>query len=102
MRNVYWSRAYVYLCVCICVCLSAAAFAHYCTDPDVTWGMVWGCPLVVHYWADLQSVHGFRCNDSIAANAKCWPVIVLAVEYCIYFMLLQTHQKYDDNDDEMM
>ena len=20
-----------------------------------------GCPLVVHYWADLQSVHGLRC-----------------------------------------
>ena len=23
-------------------------------------------PLVVHYWADLQSVHGFRCYDNIA------------------------------------
>ena len=23
--------------VCVCVCLSLAAFAHYCTDPDVTW-----------------------------------------------------------------
>jgi len=22
-----------------------------------------GCPLVVHCWADLQSVHGFRCYD---------------------------------------
>jgi len=21
-----------------CVCLSFAAFPHYCTDPDVTWG----------------------------------------------------------------
>jgi len=24
-----------------------------------------GCPLAVHYWADLQSVHGFRCYDNI-------------------------------------
>jgi len=24
-----------------------------------------GCPLVVHCWADLQSVHGFRCYDNI-------------------------------------
>jgi len=24
------------VCVCVCVCLSLAAFAHYCTDPDVT------------------------------------------------------------------
>ena len=23
------------------------------------------CPLVVHCWADLQSVHGFRCYDNI-------------------------------------
>jgi len=48
-----WSRA--------CVCLSAAACPHNCTDPDVTWGSGKGCPLVVHYWADLQSVHGLRC-----------------------------------------
>ena len=24
-----------------------------------------GCPLVVHYWADLQSVHGLRCYGNI-------------------------------------
>ena len=50
------------------VCLSLDAFSHYCTDPDVTWGMVEGalsCTVVVHYWADLQSVHGFRCYDNI-------------------------------------
>jgi len=28
------------LSVCVSVCLSLAAFPHYCTDPDVTWGMV--------------------------------------------------------------
>jgi len=38
-----------------------------------------GCPLVVHYWADLQSVHGFRCYDNIAPNPKCERVLVLAV-----------------------
>jgi len=38
-----------------------------------------GFPLVVHYWADLQSVHGFRCYDNIAPNAKCQRVIVLAL-----------------------
>jgi len=35
------------------------------TDPDVTWGSGRGCPLVVHYWADFQSVHGMRCYDNI-------------------------------------
>ena len=31
----------------------------------------------MHYWADLQSVHGFGCRDSIASNAKCQRVLVL-------------------------
>jgi len=43
----------------LCVSLSLAAFPHYCTDLDVTWGNGRGCPVVVHYWADMQSVHGF-------------------------------------------
>jgi len=54
-----------HLCVCLSVCLSLTAFPHYCTDPDVTWGNITGCPLVVCCWADLQSVHGFRCYDNI-------------------------------------
>ena len=71
-RNVLWSRA----SVCLSVCLFAAACPHYCTDPDATWGSGRGCPLVVHYWADLQSVHGMRSISSILrgccnANAKC-------------------------------
>jgi len=33
----------------------------------------------VHYRADLQSVHGFRCYDNIAPNAKCQRVLVLAL-----------------------
>jgi len=59
------------------VCLSAAACLYYCTDPNVTWGSGWDAPLVVHYWADLQSVHGLRCYGNItrtvvtSANAKC-------------------------------
>jgi len=54
------------LCVCLSVfVLSAAACPHYCTDPDVTWGSGGGWPLVVHYWADSQSVHGMRCYDNI-------------------------------------
>jgi len=49
----------------LCVCLSAALRPHYCTDPDVTWRHGRGCPLVVHYWADLQSRHGLRCYGNI-------------------------------------
>jgi len=50
---------------CLCVCLSVAAWLHYCMDWDVTWGSGRGCPLVVHYWADLQSMHGLRCYGNI-------------------------------------
>jgi len=45
----------------LCVCLSTAACLHYCTDLDVMWRNGRGCPLFVHYWTDLQSVHGLRC-----------------------------------------
>jgi len=38
--------------------------------PGCTWGNDRRCPLVVHYWADLQSVHGFHCCDNIAPNAS--------------------------------
>jgi len=62
-REMYCGHAR--LCVCVSVCLSAAACPHYCTDPGVTWGSGRGCPLVVHYWADLQSVHGIRCYGNI-------------------------------------
>jgi len=54
--------------VCVSVCLSAAVRPHYCTDPDVTWGRGRGCPLAVHCWADLQSVHGLRCYGDITWN----------------------------------
>jgi len=66
--------------VCVSVCLSAAVRPHYCTDPDVTWGRGRGCPLVVHYWADLQSVHRLRCcgnnaNPSLrGVRARSWLV----------------------------
>ena len=57
-QNVLWSRA----SVCLCVCVSVRGHT---PDPDVTWGHGRGCPLVVHYWADLQSGHGLRCYGNI-------------------------------------
>ena len=49
----------------LCVCLSAAVRPHYCMDPDVTLGRGRGCPLVVDYWADLQSGHELGCYGNI-------------------------------------
>jgi len=49
-------------------------------EPDVSWGNGMGCPSkVVHCCADLQSMHGFRCYDTITPNAKCHRVLVLAL-----------------------
>jgi len=70
-----------HLYVSLSVCLSLATFPHYCTEPDVTWGNSRECAVVVHCWADLQSVHGFHCCDNIylvyytngvAENPKNW------------------------------
>jgi len=33
----------------------------------------------VHYWADLQLVHGFCCYDNIVPNAKCQRVLLLTL-----------------------
>ena len=51
--------------VCVSVCLSLAAFPHYCTDPGVSCGNGREFPLVVHCWANLQSMYGFRYYDNI-------------------------------------
>ena len=51
--------------LCVCLCLSAAVRPHYSTDRAVTWGRGRGCPIAVHYWADLQSVHRLRCYGNI-------------------------------------
>jgi len=51
---------YDLMCDCLYVCLSLAAFPHYYINSDISWGNGRECLLVVYYWADLQSVHGFR------------------------------------------
>jgi len=71
--------------VATAVCLSLAAFPHYCTHPDITWGNGRGCSLVVQYWADMQSVHGLPCYDNIAPNVNCQRVLVLVL--CLVSMV---------------
>ena len=78
-RNVLWSRASV------CVSVSAAACPHYCMDPYVTWGSGRGCPLVVHYWADLQSVHGLRCCGNIM-RTRTVSEYMLALALCLVYI----------------
>jgi len=72
------------LCVCVSVCLSTAACPHYCTDLDVTWGNGRKCPLVVHYWADLQSVHGLRRYGNITRTRNVSEYIMLVLALCLF------------------
>ena len=66
------------VCVCVCVCVCLSVCLSVCVSvrglmptllhgPGVTWGSGRDAPfpLVVHYWADLQSVHGFYCYGNI-------------------------------------
>jgi len=60
----------------VCVSLSLTAFPHYCTDLDVTWGIVCvpsSCALLGGF------AIGGRCYDNTAPNAKCQWVLVLAL-----------------------
>ena len=78
----------VYVSVCLFVRRRMPTLLH---GPRCNLGMI-GVPLVVHYWADLQSVHGFRCYDNIAPNAKCQRVLV----YLLYawFIALNGFPRY--------
>ena len=46
-----------------------------------------GCPLVVHYWADMQSVHGLRCYGNITQTRSVSEyMLVLALCLVLFFL----------------
>jgi len=53
-------------CLCVILSLVPRCIPTLLHGPGCNLGNGRGCPLVAHYWADLQSVHGFRCFDNIA------------------------------------
>ena len=60
----------VYLCVCVSVRGRTPTLLH---GPGCNLGSGRGCPLVVHYWADLQSGHGLRCTGGVLnITAEVW------------------------------
>jgi len=71
-REMYCGHASLY--VCVSVCLSAAACPHYCTDPDVTWGVVedapYSCALLGRIAIGARVALLWQHN----ANAKCYRV----------------------------
>jgi len=69
-------KMYIVMCVCLSVPRHIPTLLH---GARCNLGEWQGCPLVVHYWVDLQSVPGFCCYDNIAPNMKCQRVLVLAL-----------------------
>jgi len=79
-REVYIGDARLCVCLSVCVCVSVRRrMPTPLHGPECNIGNGRKCPLVVHYCANLQSVHGFRCYDNTArcANAKFQRVLVL-------------------------
>jgi len=65
------------VCVSVCVCLSVSSLiSTLLHGPACNVGNGSGCPLVVHYWADLESVHALRCYGNIARTRN--------VSECLY------------------
>jgi len=64
------SRLRVCVCVCVCVCLSVCPCGRMPTLLHGPGCNLVTCPLVVHYWADLQSVRGLRCYCNITRNVS--------------------------------
>ena len=92
MQNVLWSHASVCVSVCLSVRGRMPTVLH---EPGCNLGEWQRLPLIVHCWADLQSVHGLRCYDNITRTlvtslrpsrdddimrtlggvcSRCWPV----------------------------
>ena len=64
-RKMYCGHAR--LCVCVCVCMSVRGHTPTLLHgPGCNLGRGRRCPLVVHYWADLQSGHGLHCYGNTA------------------------------------
>ena len=83
MSRFLWFTVYIgygHLCVCLSVCPSPHSHTTARTR----------CPLVVHYWADLQSVHESRCYDNTRMQAyslthcKCVQRRTWNVSECLY------------------
>ena len=84
----------VYVSVCLSVPHRIPTLLHGPRCKLGPWGNGRGCSLVVHYWADLQLVHRFRCYDNIALNTKCQRVLLLAL--CLVIILLDPCMKENE------
>jgi len=79
-RKMYCGHAR--LCVCVCLCLSAAVRPHYCTDPDVTWGVVEAAPscaqlgeFALGAWVALLWQHNANPSYKLASIPRYYDIV---------------------------
>ena len=75
--------------VCVSVCLSVGGrMPTLLHRPGCNLGSGRDCPLVVHYWADLQSVHELRCYGNITRTRSVSEyMLVLALRLVIMIIV---------------
>jgi len=64
--------------------------------PDVTWGIGWRCPLFVHYWADLQSMHGLHCCGNIKRTLNVSEYMLVLALCLVGYVLIHYVPKKED------
>jgi len=90
------------LVTAVCVCLSLAAFTHYFTDPDVSWGMVGvpsSCALLGEFaidaWVSLLWQHSAECKMSAIACIRSMPDSFCQPHHIILLMIcIISHMAY--------
>ena len=81
--------------VCVCVCLSVRghmpALLH---GPRCNLGSGRECPIVVQYWADLQSVHRLRCygNKMRTQNVSEYMLVIAVCLVNSYYIVFASEQ----------
>jgi len=73
------------LCVCLSVRGRMPTLLH---GTGCNLGSGRGCPLFVHYWADLQSGHGLRCYGNITRTRNVSEYMLVIALYRVCFGIL--------------
>jgi len=89
MQNVLWSHGSV------CLCDSPRPHAYI-----IVLGSGRGCPLVVHYWAHLQSVHGLRCYGNITRMRNVSEYMLTVLTLCLVLHSVYTLSHYSSDTHE--
>jgi len=84
-REMYCGRAHLCVCACLSVRGRMPTLLH---GPGCNLGSGRRCPLVVHYWADLQSVHGLRCYGNITPRTRNVSEYMLVLVLCLVHLII--------------